>query len=52
VLDLDDVTDDELESLGAKLVQVRRFRKAVASALLGSAPELDTANASPERQEL
>ena len=32
VLDLEDVTDTELESLGAKLVQVRRFRKALAQA--------------------
>ena len=52
VLDLDDVTDDELESLGAKLVQVRRFRKAVANAILGGAPEPDTVDASPEKQEL
>ena len=32
VLDLEDVTDAELESLGAKLVQLRRFRRALAQA--------------------
>lgn len=32
VLDLEDVTDAELVSLGAKLVQLRRFRKALAQA--------------------
>ena len=32
VLDLDDVTDAELERLGAIIVQLRRFRKALAQA--------------------
>jgi|EP01043_Picozoa_sp_COSAG02_P000590 hypothetical protein len=32
VLDLEDVTDGELERLGATVVQLRRFRKALAQA--------------------
>ena len=47
VLDLEDVTDAELESLGAKLVQVRRFRKALAQA-----QGQDTVDASSVEQEL
>ena len=47
VLDLEDVTDAELESLGAKLVQLRRFRKALAQA---QGPV--TADTSSKKQEL
>jgi hypothetical protein len=38
-LDLEDVSDTELEALGAKLVQIRRFRKAVAQAAHEAAAE-------------
>ena len=38
-LDLEDVSDTELVALGAKLVQIRRFRKAVAQAAHEAAAE-------------
>lgn len=49
MLDLEDVTDAELEVLGAKLVQIRRFRKAVGQT---RGQRADSSNAGSQKHEL